>query len=175
MTVHSIVSSCSARCWGAAHQSRSLLAVRESVKSVRADKTTQYSPRLADCWERSSSCRAAQSQDPVRALVTALSGFRDLQGDLQHTRATLRRMATWLREAKEVGVQVPVLLDLQVPCLTGAASDLQGVAALAWDRTLDLGPSDPSDLRDLVVESFWDPFLVVLGWNEMLDRERDTN
>ena len=62
----------------------------------------------------------------------------------------------------------PDLLDLldlqvlQVPYLTVAASDLLVEAALSWGRTLDRGPSDPSGLRGLVVESFSDPFLAVL-------------
>ena len=71
-------------------------------------------------------------------------------------------------EAKEVGV-LQDLPDLQVPYLTVAASDLQVVAALAWGRTLDQDPSDPSDLPVLLVESFSDPFLVVLGGRELLD------
>ena len=72
-------------------------------------------------------------------------------------------------EAKEVGVRV--LQALQVPYLTVAASDPRVVAALSWGRTLDPGPSDPSGLPGLVVESFSDPFLVVLGQSEMLDWE----
>ena len=71
-------------------------------------------------------------------------------------------------EAKEVGV-LQDLQALQVPYLTEAASDLRVVAALAWGRTLDPGPSDPSDLPGLGVESFSDPFLVVLGGRELLD------
>ena len=70
-------------------------------------------------------------------------------------------------EAREVGV-LRVLQDLQVPYLTVAASDLRVEGAPAWDRTLDRDPSDPSDLPDLVVESFSDPFLVVLRGSEIL-------
>ena len=76
------------------------------------------------------------------------------------TRETLRRTETWRRVARGDGVLD--LLDLLDPCWTAGALVPLEVGDLAWDRTLDRGPSDPSGPQVLWEESFWDPFLVVL-------------